>query len=110
MLNPISPERLAALGLPYQLNMGGEFIRENMAKPDGTRVTAPQPPGMSGGGVWVRSEDGGYRLVGIGTEWDERNGMLIGTRLGLLIAMIKNRCPETAPYLRDCSYLNVSLD
>lgn len=94
-----------------EIHLGGLFERSKMAYPAGEQITAPEPLGMSGGGVWIKqSPQDDYRLVGIGIEWDGRNSMLIGVRIGLLVPMIKNRFPETIPYLRDSRHLAMTLD
>lgn len=108
-LTAIESTQLPQLGWVPQLNFAGRFIRNEMVNQEGIRINAPEPLGMSGGGVWTEKPDGQFKFVGIGIEWDERNGILIGTRLGILVELIKARHPETLPYLPRCSYLDITI-
>ena len=76
------------------LNIAGRFIRDEMRVPCGPRITAPEPLGISGGGVWTKRPDGGYSLVGVGIEWDASNDLLIGVGIGAALALIKKLRPH----------------
>ncbi|MCI0542024.1 MAG: hypothetical protein L0Z50_43060 [Verrucomicrobiales bacterium] len=79
------------------------FKRQKNRNEKGLRVTSPKPNGVSGGGVWrVWRRQGLFgdsctkRLVGIATEYDERNEALIGIRLSVALDAICKMCPDLA--------------
>jgi hypothetical protein len=58
----------------------------------------PNPPGMSGCGLWLLKPDGDnfdYRLLGIFSEYHSNRSLLIGTRINLYIELIKQRFDST---------------
>jgi len=80
------------------LHLAGYFERENMRHLGGVRITAPEPQGISGGGVWTYDETRGYKLVGIGTNWDVNYNILVGVRIGAWMCFIRQKYPELIAY------------
>jgi hypothetical protein len=81
------------------LHLAGEFRRDEMRVPGGNRITAPEPNGMSGGGVWVLDASGSCKLVGIGINWDGNLNALIGVRIGAWSCFLRQRYPEFNSFL-----------
>jgi len=99
----VNPAELEALGFHYASHIGGRYDRERMAEPDGTRINAPEPWGMSGGAVWtIRPGTDEYALVGVGISYHAAQHLLVGTRLGAVVALLHSKFPETVPYVRAC--------
>jgi hypothetical protein len=104
-----SPSTIAKDGFVPSIHIAAHFDRTAMMDGKGARITAPEPFGMSGGGVWHRSSSG-YSLIGIGTEWDDRNKVLLGTRIGVLVSLIRRSFPDTMPYLQESTKFNVAFN
>lgn len=88
------------LGHPYSdlHNLVLEFDKRE-ARAGGQIVTAPDPIGMSGGGVWacdglVGPAPAPARLVGISTTWLRREKVIVATRIGLCFDAIMDQYPE----------------
>lgn len=56
-------------------------------KPKAPADRAPNPEGMSGGGIWV-NEGNGSKLVAIATEYDRKKRFVLGTRVYGILALI----------------------
>ena len=99
---------LLALGLNPVTHIAVCFERERMAGPDGRQLTAPEPWGMSGGPVCkVRRNSEDYMLVGIGTTFRSDRNLLVATRIGAVVALMRSRFPETRSRLRAPQYFSV---
>ncbi|MHA2061781.1 MAG: hypothetical protein ACW963_05780 [Candidatus Sifarchaeia archaeon] len=68
---------------------------------DGIRYTFPKPKGMSGGGVWLMEDLNSHssrsyvnKLVGIGIEDHKNPEVMVGTRIGAVIEVIKKGFPD----------------
>lgn len=68
---------------------------------NGTRCTFPKAKGMSGGGVWLledlnkhSSQSHVNKLVGIGIENHKKPKVMVGTRIGAVIEVIKRKFPD----------------
>lgn len=106
-----SNEELLALGLNPGTHIAVQFDRERMANPDGRQMTAPEPWGMSGGPVWkLRRNSGDYVLVGLGTAFRSDRNLLVATRIGAVVALLRNRFPETRAGLRAPRYFSVGAE
>jgi hypothetical protein len=97
-----SPEML---GQPYNHieNLALEFDKKS-AMQDGRAITAPDPVGMSGGGVWachglVGPAPARARLVGISTTWLRKKEAIVATRIGLCFDALAEHFPEIADEL-----------
>lgn len=68
---------------------------------NGKRCTFPKAKGMSGGGVWLledlnkhSSQSHVNKLVGIGIENHKNPKVMVGTRIGAVIEVIKRKYPD----------------
>jgi hypothetical protein len=75
-----------------------EFDRVNMARPTGDRATAPDPHGMSGGGLF-RIEGNKAKLVGILIEWRNHKKVIVATHIGFCLELIRRQFPEASAAL-----------
>jgi hypothetical protein len=105
----VSTVGLSAAGWIPALHIGGLFERGSMMVEPGKRMTAPEPLGISGGCVWTHGI-AGYRLVGIGIEWDAKNNMLIGVRIGALVPQLKAALGKNAVDLPESPYFKITLE
>jgi hypothetical protein len=94
-----------SFGHPYNSlhNLALEFEKQ-AALANGEIVEAPDPVGMSGGGVWACNGLVGpnplpARLVGISTTWLPKREAIIVTRVGLCYDAIADHFPELIPEL-----------
>jgi hypothetical protein len=78
-----------------------DFDPKKCIAEDGTICTFPKPRGMSGGGVWLMEDLNSHssqsyvnKLVGIGIEDHKNPKVMVGTRIGAVVEVIKNRFPE----------------
>lgn len=97
---------LAGIGSGYSdaWNLAAEFNREDGLNQDGQSVLLPDPVGMSGGGMWavdrlVTDSPAEPRLVAIGTAWNKRANVIIGTRIGLVLDAIADLEPRLAEHM-----------
>lgn len=96
-------DRLVDLGLHRTTHIIGAFDRRRMANLQGQQITAPEPWGMSGGPVWkIQGND--CCLVGVGIEYLEGSNVLVATRLGAVVALLRASFPETRPFLSEPEY------
>lgn len=66
------------------------FDKQNCLSSDGEKVTFPDPLGMSGGGIWCHDVVSGKTLLmGIASTWKKNNKLLFGSRLTLIMDIIK---------------------
>jgi len=84
-----------------KVHIVADFSRRKYQKADGTHVHAPDPHGMSGGGVWLLCGDdrnektiSHYHLVGVGIEYLENKHSLVATRLERLFSALKTYWPN----------------
>ena len=65
----------------------------------GARMTAPQPYGISGSGLWLFTQDRDLKihpiLVGILSEYHENRAILISTKIDLFIDLLKQKFDNT---------------
>jgi len=109
-LTPVPTGKFEAAGWNVGLHVIGEFDRENMAYADGKRITAPQPNGISGGPVWVKHPPySEYKLVGLGIDWDEKNSMMVGVRIGAALSMIQHAFPNIAHLLTGSPHIIITI-
>ncbi len=74
------------------------FDKENVWQ-DGRRVRAPDPYGMSGGGLWVVRDTFGSvlpapKLAGVAIEWHRKNRRILATRVRPALEVIVQALPE----------------
>jgi hypothetical protein len=79
------------------------FDRERVWR-NGLRLRAPDPHGMSGGGLWaVRDIFGSLlptpKLVGIAIEWHERDRRILATRIRPALELVAREAPDQASCL-----------
>jgi len=66
------------------------FDKKNCLSSDGEKVTFPDPIGMSGGGIWCHDVGSDKTLLmGIVSTWKKNNKFLFGSRLTLIMDIIK---------------------
>ena len=65
------------------------LLWETRPKPAADR--APNPEGMSGGGIWVRDRTA-LKLAAIATEYDPKKRFVLGTRIYGILALIDHLC------------------
>jgi len=78
------------------------FSKGEMWRADVGRVTAPDPYGLSGCGIWwlngyAEAHPNPPQLAGIITEWRPRAGHLLGSRVNVLLSAVF----RVHPHLRD---------
>jgi Trypsin-like peptidase domain len=96
-------------GVDPRTHIVAQFDRRRMMGQEGRQVTAPGPWGMSGGPVWTaRPDSDELALVGIGIEYLERQNVLVGTRIGAAIALLRASDPETCSTLPTPRFFTVS--
>ena len=93
------------LGQPYKdlHNLVFEFDKKE-ARAGGQIVTAPDPRGMSGSGVWacdglVGPAPAPARLVGVSTTWLRKKQAIVATRIGLCFDALSAHFPELSQEL-----------
>ena len=103
---PVEESRYAEVGAHPLIHFAGDFKRDAILDRSGKRVTAPDPHGMSGGGVWRlgRFQELEHRsvkpsLIGIGIEFHKENRLLLGIRASFLVASLAACFSETASAL-----------
>jgi hypothetical protein len=92
----LSREGYGKLGVDDESHVVLEFDRRQLNTPTGQQ-TAPNPNGISGGGIWgFRERQGGDpRLVGITIERHRQPVKAsVGTRLSVFFEVIRSRWPE----------------
>lgn len=97
-LNKSDPKDYVAHTLSDEENIFVRFQKKRSTDSSGNRIIAPDPYGMSGGGLWhfrcydpIGAVDGpipDFRLVGILIEWKKSPEGLLVTRIGKLLALI----------------------
>ena len=103
---PVEESRYAEVGAHPLIHFAGDFKRDEVLGRSGKRVTAPDPHGMSGGGVWrlgkyqeLEHQPVKPSLIGIGIEFRKENRLLLGIRATFLVASLAACFPETASAL-----------
>lgn len=111
----VDTDRYSEVGASIGIHFVGEFAQNEAIDWEKGRVTAPQPTGMSGGGVWrlgrlPELERGVPRpaLIGIGIEWHNSKRMLVAVRSSFLVASLLACYPDAGSYLPHMPYVNVS--
>jgi hypothetical protein len=103
------PDALRKLGLSGVSHVAFSFDRKRTVM-NGVLQPVIKPYGMSGGGVWrfdsafgETSAGPSARLVGILTEFHENDiKAMIGTRIGVILEMIRVAFPDTEILLPQC--------
>jgi hypothetical protein len=82
----------------------GSFLRKrNRDGRSGLKVTAPDPHGMSGGGMFASkvtanaNESEQPKLAAISTTWHERQNEVIGTKIAIALAIIRDAYGVAVP-------------
>ena len=95
VLVPSSVNRYGSLRLNPAAHFVGEFDRRKQVDSEKRRVTAPDPHGISGGGVWRLGRPEEFvsgtnteKLVGIGIEYRKLEKLLVGVRISLVLAAL----------------------
>ena len=119
LATPAGTGRYTGLGVDPQSHLLLRFDRANSYNDEGHLITAPLPHGMSGGGVWKRRYDSrgddlvqtGW-LVGIATEYDDKEKVIVATRIGLFLEAIRVKYSRLSSEIPRCHTLriNVSVD
>lgn len=93
-----------ALGVNPETHIAIEYRQTEWRDLRTKNIAAPAPQGMSGGAIWrigtpadVARGVLGERLIGVGIE--HRNGMLVGVRIALALAIIGHAMPELRPMI-----------
>jgi hypothetical protein len=103
-----SESSIRAIGVDPRTHIVGRFDRRRMMNQQGRQITAPGPWGMSGGPVWTQrlgSEQ--LALVGVGIEYHKSRRVLVGTRIGAAVVLLRASFPETLPHLPEPRYFMV---
>lgn len=100
---------ITGLGLNPATHIVVRFDPKQMMDDEGRRITAPSPVGMSGGAIWTLDPSGLYKWVGVGIEYRKKECVLVGTRVGAVIALLRSAYPEVVPFLTksDCGAFTV---
>ncbi len=82
---PGRPDVLKRKKLSPEQHVAFEFDRINSLIRGGTRETAPQPAGMSGGPIFRldHTGNGNHKLVGIMTDWLKHRQAILGAHIRL---------------------------
>ena len=83
----------------------GSFLRKRHRDGEtGLKVTAPEPYGMSGGAMFASKVKAGNaggkhepKLAGISTTWLEGENEVIGTKITVVLAIIRDACGVAIP-------------
>lgn len=85
----------------------------------GKKMFAPDPWGISGGGVWrlhdfrqiesIGSKLREEKLVGMLLEWHRSEAVIMAVRISILIEAIKNKFPDLSDLLPKVRRINVSI-
>lgn len=94
------------------INVDRRLNTTQKQQPDG-----PDLPGMSGGGIWRMpriaeriAEDQRPKLVAIFIEDPDENGaLLLGTRIPIVVELLRTALPDTDAYLPKSDVLNVTV-
>jgi hypothetical protein len=102
--------------LSPSIHLIGNFDQSRMANNQNKIVVAPQPYGMSGGGIWCwRSRNDLLlpvhhgRFVGIAIAWRKIPKLLIGVRVSLFLAAMVKYFPDLSTSLPKLPKLNVNI-
>ena len=105
-------DKYVQLGLSSSTHLVACFDRSRVAGQAGR--TAPDPHGMSGGGVWrlERSPDFAApqvfaSLVALAIEWRRTSRVLVAVRISILVAMLRRLFPDIASQLCEPSRVGV---
>ena len=94
----LGDDELTRLGLDPRFHIAVNYQRRRMVNQHGNMGMGPEPAGMSGGPVWTRDPNSeNLRWVGVGIEHWREHQLLVGTRIGAVIYLLR----ETVPELRD---------
>ena len=93
------------------------FHKQKTKDEGGKKMIAPDPYGFSGGGVWRLAnwkEFAGinqpkFKLVGILTQWDSENAVLMATRISFLVEIIKYTYPELNCFLPEIKGVKIRM-
>jgi hypothetical protein len=103
---PMAPERYADVGAHPSLHFAGNFDRSQVMNRNSQRVTAPNPEGMSGGGVWrlgtyadIEHDRAIPKLIAVGIEHHADRKLLLGVRAAFVIESLRECFPEIAALL-----------
>lgn len=103
---PAKVERYAEIGAEPILHFAGEFDRSRVVDRKHEHVAAPDPEGMSGGGVWrvgsyaeIDSGRAEPKFIGVGIEHHKHEKLLLGVRVAFVIASLAAHVPELKPLL-----------
>ena len=103
---PLASERYAEVGAHPVLHFAGNFDRSEVVNRHQQRAQAPDPEGMSGGGVWrlgtyadIESGHAAPALIAIGIEHHADRQLLLGVRTPFVVASLSACYPETVPLL-----------
>ncbi|MFV0545089.1 MAG: hypothetical protein ACK5ND_02625 [Bacteroides sp.] len=93
-----TPQIYQKLDLDNGTNFLLDFHRKKLADTKtNIKQTAPKPYGISGTGLWYLDKDKKIYLVGIMTEWRDKESSFLSTRIDLPIELIHHRFDNTIP-------------
>lgn len=121
--NSVADEKYQTLGMSKDSHVVLKFDESRMQTPEGERVNAPSPKGMSGGGIFrlrevfqvnstVSTSKTDGRLVGILIEkpFKRKGKVIVAVRISLVLAAIVARFPELDAVFPSSTRLEIRVD
>jgi hypothetical protein len=98
------PNKPSYHGYDPSVHIVAHFCPRDYQKADGMRVTAPNPTGMSGGGVWLLCDDdrengtiSHYHLIGVGIRSENNLQSLVAVRFEHVVCALDDHWANTIP-------------